>query len=332
MHWTQYIIIKVIYQDRLVNLNYKDFPCHGAVICNYCWNCLTVMSHDPFQEIIPNNIQWNIEIVHNQCMLNNDAHVRVTFKVCLLLYFICQDLINSHGSDNRGNRSFTNNSMPCQCKVFIIGWGGSCSWCLWCWFNDSHKCGYMIHKIVCCTTPFGPNLLLCRIVSRGLSLLVECSSLVRRKCLLLLLGIVHIFNSYSNAALAFLLSSSFVVRWLYPLNIQLRSRDLLALIDECIVQRDTSILISSEGISSHDLSLECVKLIYLDNLNQMSDLEPRINPHMPMFLETFKDMVLILLNFHVAFKVEPLTFNRVMCDYEDPFFITCHVIQIIWSQ
>ena len=65
---------------------------------------------------------------------------------------------------------------------------------------------------------------------------------------------------------------------------------------------------------------------------QMSDLGPGINPHMPMFLETFKDVVLILLNFHVALKVEPLTFTRLMHGNEEPFGLTCHVIHIIWSQ
>ena len=36
LHWTQDIITKVIYQYRQMNLNYKEFLCHGAVICNYC--------------------------------------------------------------------------------------------------------------------------------------------------------------------------------------------------------------------------------------------------------------------------------------------------------
>ena len=53
---------------------------------------------------------------------------------------------------------------------------------------------------------------------------------------------------------------------------------------------------------------------------------------MPMFLETFKDVLPILLNSHVAFKVEPLTFTRVMRGDEDPFCLTRHVIHIIWSQ
>ena len=104
------------------------------------------------------------------------------------------------------------------------------------------------------------------------------------------------------------------------------------MIHECLVQRDTSIVISSEGISCHDMSLDCVKLSYLDTLNQMSELGPRINPKTPMLIETFKDMVLTLLNFHVVFKVEPLTFTRVMRGDEDPFGLTHHVIHIIWSQ
>ena len=68
-------------------------------------------------------------------------------------------------------------------------------------------------------------------------------------------------------------------------------RGFLALINECLVQRDTSIVISPEGISYHDLSLDYVKFSYLNTLNQMSDLGPGINTHMPMFLEPFKDVV-----------------------------------------
>ena len=69
---------------------------------------------------------------------------------------------------------------------------------------------------------------------------------------------------------------------------------------------------------------------YLDTFNKMSDLVPGINPHMPILLEPFKDVVLILLNFYVAFKVEPFTFTRVMHDDKEPFGLTCHVIHIIW--
>ena len=101
------------------------------------------------------------------------------------------------------------------------------------------------------------------------------------------------------------------------------------MIDEFIVQRDTSIVISSEGGSRHYLSLDCVKLIYLDTLNQISDLGLEINARIPMFLEPFKDVVLITLNFHVAFKVEPFTFTRVIRGSEEPFSLTCHVIHII---
>ena len=64
----------------------------------------------------------------------------------------------------------------------------------------------------------------------------------------------------------------------------------------------------------------------------MSDLGPGINPYVPMFLEPFKDVVLILLNSHVAFKVEPLTFTRLMHGNEEPYGFTCHLIYIIWSQ
>ena len=78
------------------------------------------------------------------------------------------------------------------------------------------------------------------------------------------------------------------------------------MIDGCLVQRDTSIVISTEVSSCHDLRLDCVKIIYLDTLNPIYDLGPRINPHMPMLLDPFKDMVLILLYFHVAFKVDRL--------------------------
>ena len=78
--------------------------------------------------------------------------------------------------------------------------------------------------------------------------------------------------------------------------------------------------------------LDCVNLSYLDTLNQMSDLVYGIDTHMFMFLDPFKDMVLILLYFHVVFKVEPLPFTRVMRGDEDPFSLTCHVIYIIWSQ
>ena len=104
------------------------------------------------------------------------------------------------------------------------------------------------------------------------------------------------------------------------------------MIDECLLQRDTSIVISSEGSSFHDLSFEFVKLIYLDTLNKMSDLGPGINPHMPMFLDPFKDVVQILLNFHVAFKVELLKLTRLMRGDKEPFGLTCHVIHIIRSQ
>ena len=74
------------------------------------------------------------------------------------------------------------------------------------------------------------------------------------------------------------------------------------------------------------MSLDCFNLIYIDNLNQMSDLVPGIDPHMITLLEPFKDMVQIISYFHVAFKVEPLTFIRVMCGNEGPFGLTCHVI------
>ena len=53
---------------------------------------------------------------------------------------------------------------------------------------------------------------------------------------------------------------------------------------------------------------------------------------MPMSLEPFKDVVLIHFYFHVVFKVEPLTFTRVIHGNEEPFDITRHVINIIWSQ
>ena len=78
------------------------------------------------------------------------------------------------------------------------------------------------------------------------------------------------------------------------------------MIDECLVQRDRSMVIIYEGSSSHDLSLDCVKLRYLDTLNQMSEMGPIINPHVPMFLDTFKDVVLILLNFQVTLKLNRL--------------------------
>ena len=100
----------------------------------------------------------------------------------------------------------------------------------------------------------------------------------------------------------------------------------------CILQEDTSIVISPEGSILHDLSLDCVILGYLDTLNQMSDLVPGTNPHMPMYLEPFNDVVLILLYSHVAFKVGPLTFTIVIHDNEDPFGLTLHVIYIIWYQ
>ena len=131
MHWKQYIIVKVIYQNFLMNLNYKDFPCHGAVICNCCRNYLTVQSHGTFRWIIPKNISQTIEITCDQRMLTDDARLCVTGKACLLFSVIYQYCINSNGPDNGGNRSFTNNYMPCQCRVFTIGCGGSCFWCLW---------------------------------------------------------------------------------------------------------------------------------------------------------------------------------------------------------
>ena len=80
------------------------------------------------------------------------------------------------------------------------------------------------------------------------------------------------------------------------------------------------------------MSLDCVKLIYIDTLNRMSDLGPNINPHMPMLLDPFMDLVLILLYFHVVFKVELLTFTIVMCGNKEPLGLTHHVFYIILSQ
>ena len=94
------------------------------------------------------------------------------------------------------------------------------------------------------------------------------------------------------------------------------------MIDRCLVQRDTSIVTSSGGNSCHDLSLDCVKLSYLVNPNQISGLWTGINPHMPMFLDPYNDVVLILFNFHVAFKIEPLTFTRLMRGYKESFGLT----------
>ena len=91
-------------------------------------------------------------------------------------------------------------------------------------------------------------------------------------------------------------------------------------------------LISPEGSSRHDIILDCFKLSYLDNLNQMSDLEPGIDPHMPILIQSFKDVVLILFYFHVAFKVEPLTFTRLIRGDKDPFVLTHYIIYIIWTQ
>ena len=34
--------MRVIYQSRLVDINYKDFSCYGSVIFNFCRNCSTV--------------------------------------------------------------------------------------------------------------------------------------------------------------------------------------------------------------------------------------------------------------------------------------------------
>ena len=286
-----------------MNINYNPPPCHGAVIWNCCLNCLTVWSHGPFLGIIPNIIHWKIEILNDQRMLTNDARVHVTVRVCSLFSVIYHDCINSNGTDDGGNISFTKNYLPCKYRIFTIGCVGSYYWYLWCWFHDSHQCRYLLHHLVCYTTPFGHNLLLCRIVSPDMSLLVDCCYLVIRNCLILLLGIVHIFNSSSTAALTFIISSSFVVRWLYPWNIQLRRRDLVALIEWFLLQRDTSIIISPEGSSHHDMRIDCITLSYLDNLNQMSDLGPSINPHMPMLLETFKDVMTLLLYFNVEFKI-----------------------------
>ena len=67
--------------------------------------------------------------------------------------------------------------------------------------------------------------------------------------------------------------------------------------DDCFLQTDTSIVISAEGSSRHDLRLDYVKLSYLDTLNKIYDLGPRIDPHISMFLDSFKNVVLILLIF-----------------------------------
>ena len=192
--------------------------------------------------------------------------------------------------------------------------------------------GILVSPALLSHHPFELNLLLNRIVSPGMSLLAYCCSLVRIKCFMFLLGIVHILNSSSTAALTFLLSSSFIVRWFYHWNIQLRRRELLALINEFLVQRGTSIIISPEESSRYDLSLDCVKLSYLETQNKISYVGPGIDPHMPILLDPFKDVVLIVLYFHVAFKVELLTFTRVMrCD-KDPLDLNPRVIYIIWYQ
>ena len=102
-------------------LDLTFFSFHGAVIYNCCRNCSTVRIHDTVQGIIPNNIHWTIEIVHDQRILTNDTRVCVTVKLFLLISVICQDCINSHGLDGGGNRSFTKNCMPCQCRVLTIG-------------------------------------------------------------------------------------------------------------------------------------------------------------------------------------------------------------------
>ena len=62
-------------------------------------------------------------------------------------------------------------------------------------------------------------------------------------------------------------------------------------------------MISPEGSSRHDMSLDCVKLSYLDTLNQITDLGAGINPHMPMLLYPFKDVVMSLFYFRLALKV-----------------------------
>ena len=48
--------------------------------------------------------------------------------------------------------------------------------------------------------------------------------------------------------------------------------------------------------------IDCVKLSYLDTLNQMYDLVPRINPRMPMFLDPIKYVVLTLFVFSRSIK------------------------------
>ena len=110
----------------------------------------------------------------------------------------------------------TNNSQIILCLVnsglLLLVVGGGCSWCPYYWCHDSHQCGYLIHQIAGHITPFKLNLLLCRLVSPGLSLLVECCFLVKRKHLIFLLGIVHIFNRSSTAALKFFCPPTL---WLY---------------------------------------------------------------------------------------------------------------------
>ena len=96
--------MEVIYKNCLMNLNYKEFPYHGSVICNCCQNVLTVRSHGPFRGIIPNNIHQTIEIMNDQRMLTDGARVRVTVKVCSLLSVIYQECIKLSVTDDRGNR------------------------------------------------------------------------------------------------------------------------------------------------------------------------------------------------------------------------------------
>ena len=80
------------------------------------------------------------------------------------------------------------------------------------------------------------------------------------------------------------------------------------------------------------MSLDFIKISYLDTLNQMSDLGPGIDPHIPMYLDPSNDVVLIPVYYHIAFKVEPLTLTRLMRGDEEPFVPTYHVIYIFWSQ
>ena len=74
--------MKLINQDRPMNLNYKDLPCHGTSICNYCRNCSIVRSHSHFRGIIPKTFTGQFKLwTISACWPMTDVYVWLSMSV-----------------------------------------------------------------------------------------------------------------------------------------------------------------------------------------------------------------------------------------------------------